>query len=183
MAQIHFALDQRLLDQPAGRLFSWLGAEIQLFAIQEGGDPNLLVDLGLGDHLVAGGDGDAVDDFGGKPDQGISGKPEDRRPRVRHQKRLPEREMELEDVNALDGHRHVRARDAAGYNWLMEPSHPKKLRRVGAERKIHANRTERRAIADPETEALDGVVEVLQILLAESQTDLIHRGIDVAHDR
>src|SRR5580658_3227690 len=66
MAQIHFTLDERLLDQSAGGLFSRVGAYFRLFAIQEGRDPDLLVDLGLGDYLVTRGDCDAVDDLGGK---------------------------------------------------------------------------------------------------------------------
>ena len=73
MAEIHFALDQRLFDQSAGRLFPGVGTQIDLFAIQKSGDANFVVDLGLGDHLVADGDDDAIDDLGGKKAETESG--------------------------------------------------------------------------------------------------------------
>ena len=57
---------------------------------------------------------------------------------------------------------------------------PEEARRVGAKRKIHANRTQWRAITQSKSEALNSVVKILQILLAESQADFVDRGIDVA---
>ena len=65
MAEIHFAPDERLFDQSGGRLFPGSGTQIDWLAIQESGDANFVVDLGLGDDLVADGDDDPVDDFRG----------------------------------------------------------------------------------------------------------------------
>ena len=61
------------------------------------------------------------------------------------------------------------------------PLAAEEARRVGTERKIHAHRAERRAVAQAESEALNGVVEILQILLVKAQVDLVYGGIDIAH--
>ncbi len=115
MAEIHFALDQRLFDQSGGRLFPGGGTQIELFAIQESGDANFVVDLGLGDHLVADCDDDPIDDLRGREEcKGDEEYEEDEESRYRSttvsgvrsdrpSERLPQREMELEDINALHG--------------------------------------------------------------------------------
>ena len=52
--------------------------------------------------------------------------------------------------------------------------------RVGAEGKIHADRPDGRVIPDSEPNSLHHIVEILQIVLAEAEADVMNIAIDVS---
>ena len=62
MADIHFMLDEFAVDEAVGGDFAHGGGEVRWDAIFEGREADALVDFAVCDDLVAGGDGDAVDD-------------------------------------------------------------------------------------------------------------------------
>src|SRR2546430_10379694 len=83
--------------------------------------------------------------------------------------------MKLESANLL----HRRNRRPI-HQVLHRALQSEKARRVRTERKIEANRPDRRTVANSETDRLHHVIKVAKILLAEAQAELIERAVYVA---
>ena len=62
MAHVHFVLDELLIDEAIGRDFARGQAEIRLFAVFEGREPEAQIDFTVRDYFIAHGDGDSVYD-------------------------------------------------------------------------------------------------------------------------
>ena len=69
MAHFHLMLHQLLVDQPIGRGLSHRGIEAGRIAVFKGGKADALVDLAIGNHLLAGRYGDAVHNDGAQRGQ------------------------------------------------------------------------------------------------------------------
>src|SRR5215471_12185106 len=85
--------------------------------------------------------------------------------------------MKLKDVDTL---RHV-GRSRACQQLIAGSRESHKSRRIGTEAEIDAYRPHRGAIPDPETDAMNTIIEILVVHLTESKTDVLDIGIDVAH--
>src|SRR5258706_4579581 len=64
---------------------------------------------------------------------------------------------------------------------LVSPTIPKEPWRVGTQRKVDADRSDRCTVSKPESECLHGIIEILEIPLPPAQADVIDAAIPVAH--
>src|SRR5579862_8490233 len=92
--------------------------------------------------------------------------------------------MKLENIDSLRNdrwHRNSRrrVRRPAVQNFIDVALAAHETRRVRTEREVGAHRANRRTVPDTESEPLYGVIEVLQISLAEAEADVFQIVIHV----
>src|SRR5579864_1658297 len=92
--------------------------------------------------------------------------------------------MKLENVDPLrDNRRHRdpggRVRRPAVQNLVDISLAAHEARRVGTEREVRAHRTDRSSVPDSKSETLHRIIEVLEIMLPEAQTDVLDVIVDV----
>src|SRR6185437_5647322 len=87
--------------------------------------------------------------------------------------------MKLKLIDALRNYRQGGA--YVGIEEILQRSFiTPEARRVGAEGKIHANRPNRSVIADAESNRVNHVVEILEIILPEPKADVTNVAVDVS---
>src|ERR1700722_5203630 len=89
---------------------------------------------------------------------------------------LTQGEVELEQVNLL------RRQHPLVLNQLFIRARESiEARRIGAEAEVGANRTDGGAITDSEADRLNRIIEILNIVLAETKADVVDILVDIAH--
>src|SRR5580692_5246499 len=84
--------------------------------------------------------------------------------------------MELEYVDPL-----IRQYALPRQQLIERPLKSEEPRGIRAEAEVHADGSHGSAITNPESYGLNHIVKVLQVLLAEAETDVIDIGVHVAH--
>src|SRR5262249_46436808 len=84
--------------------------------------------------------------------------------------------MKLEHVDPLVGER-----TQPGQQLVARTLESEEARRIGTEAEVNADGSHGCAVADAEAGAMHHIVEILEIPLAEAETQVPYVGIDVSH--